>query len=122
MVEKELKSYSKFMSLVLRHQPQIIGLTLTQEGWANTDDLIDKMNAHGCALTREILEHIVETNSKKRFSFNADHSQIRANQGHSINIDLQLEAGLAPDILYHGTAAVNEISILSNGIEKRDRH
>lgn len=99
----ELTRISKMLSLVLRHQPETIGLALDPFGWANTGELIEKMNAHGCTLTEALLREVVATNDKKRFSFNEDGSRIRAAQGHSLDVDLQLAPAVPPDYLYHGT-------------------
>jgi len=106
------------MSLVLRHQPQKIDLKLDEQGWANTADLIDKIE--GLDLT--ILKQVVETNAKKRFAFNADETKIRASQGHSIKIDLGYEPVTPPEFLFHGTAIRNIESIKKTGLAKRNRH
>lgn len=119
--EKELKRYSKFMSLVLRHRPEQIGLRLDENGWADVNELIEKMNMYDCQLDQSIVEYLVATNNKQRFAFNADKSRIRANQGHSLSVDLKLVSLQPPNVLYHGTAAVNLTSILASGLEKRDR-
>ncbi len=85
------------------------------------NNLIDKMNSKGVKVTMELLEHVVATNSKKRFSFNEDKTKIRASQGHSINIDLQFSSVQPPAALYHGTAERSIASILQNGLQKRNR-
>lgn len=121
MNEQHKKRISKFLSLVLRHKPEVINLTMDENGWADTDDLMKKCSAHERNFTFEELEEIVETNDKKRFVFNEDKTRIRANQGHSIEIDLALEPQKPPEFLYHGTAEANVASILQQGIEKRDR-
>jgi putative RNA 2'-phosphotransferase len=120
--EKENIKTSKFLSLVLRHQPGLIGLELNESGWANVNELIKKANNHGIQLDFNTLQHIVDTNSKKRFSFSDDLNRIRASQGHSVEVDLDYTAQIPPKILYHGTATQNVESILQSGIEKRDRH
>src|ERR1700736_4176779 len=94
---------SKFLSFVLRHKPDAIGLTLNSQGWASVDELIVKANAAGTRLSREDLLQIVETSDKKRFSLSTDGQHIRAAQGHSIAVDLGLSARRPPDTLYHGT-------------------
>ena len=86
--DKQLTHISKFLSLVLRHQPETIGIQLDQNGWTSIEDLIVKSNAYGIKLDREILHHIVKTNAKKRFAFNDDRTKIRASQGHSVEVEL----------------------------------
>jgi putative RNA 2'-phosphotransferase len=120
-MEKNLKHLSKFISLVLRHKPEEIGLELDANGWADTKELIRRINEKGGVMTLEILMEIVETNDKKRFAFNEDHSMIRASQGHSIDIELGLEPVQPPDILYHGTADKNLASILKAGLVSQSR-
>jgi len=120
-MEKNLKQLSKFISLVLRHKPEEIGLVLDANGWADTEELIRKINEKAGGLTLSILEEIVENNDKKRFAFNDDHSRIRASQGHSIDIELGLEPEQPPDILYHGTAEKNLPSILEKGLASQSR-
>ena len=121
ITEKEAVKISKFLSLVLRHQPETISLVLDENGWADVDILIEKCNEKGVALTRKLLEHIVATNTKKRFSFNGQKDQIRANQGHSIDVDLALSAQIPPDVLYHGTAEQFVASIKEQGLQKQQR-
>ena len=98
---------SKFLSLVLRHKPETIGISLSEQGWVDTQTLIEKMNEFGKQIDFETLSIIVDTNKKKRFAFNEDKSKIRANQGHSLKIDLGYVRQTPPDILYHGTAQKN---------------
>ncbi|MPT31910.1 MAG: RNA 2'-phosphotransferase [Chryseobacterium sp.] len=121
MTESEKKKISKFLSLVLRHQPETIDLILDENGWANVDELREKCSKHKIDFTLEELNEVVETNDKKRFIFNEDKTKIRANQGHSIDIDLALKPQQPPEFLYHGTAHSNVESILEKGIEKRNR-
>jgi putative RNA 2'-phosphotransferase len=116
------KTTSKFLSLVLRHKPEIIGLTLDENGWTDTGELITKMNAQGHSITLEKLKAIVDSNDKKRFAFSEDYKRIRANQGHSIEVDLDLQEQIPPDILYHGTAEKNITSIKQQGLIKGNRH
>ncbi|MEM8898546.1 MAG: RNA 2'-phosphotransferase [Bacteroidota bacterium] len=122
MSGKSLKKISKMLSLVLRHAPEKIGLVLDEAGWADVGELIRKVNAKGFDITPTILKEVVETNDKQRFSFNEDGTRIRANQGHSININHGFVATEPPEILYHGTAVKSLESILANGIDKRKRH
>lgn len=121
MNEKHKKHIGKFISLVLRHEPQQIGLELDSNGWADVQDLISKSAQHGVHFNNEELEEIVETNDKKRYSFNDDKTLIRANQGHSIQVDLELNAVEPPEYLYHGTADRFLDSIREKGISKMSR-
>lgn len=121
ITEKEAIKISKFLSLVLRHQPETIGLALDENGWAEVTLLIEKCNQKGVALNRELLEHIVATNTKKRFSFNEQKDQIRANQGHSIEVDLALSPQVPPDVLFHGTTERFVSSIKEQGLIKQQR-
>ena len=89
MTEKEIIKTSKFLSLVLRHEPERVGLKLDSSGWASVPKLLEAVNRHGVALTFEQLKHVVATSEKKRFAFNEDETRIRASQGHSIEVDLQ---------------------------------
>ena len=108
---------SKHLSLVLRHDPASVGLTLDAAGWADVGQLLVAMK-----LTAPELDEIVATNSKKRFEFNEDRTKIRASQGHSVDVELGYEEQLPPATLYHGTSADFVASIRSTGLEKRDRH
>ena len=120
-MEKQLKHISKFMSLVLRHKPEEIGLQLDENGWASASELIEKMNQYGIKVSQEIIETVVATNDKKRFAFNEDRTRIRASQGHSVEIDLALLPAEPPEQLFHGTAEKNISSILQKGIQKMNR-
>lgn len=117
----ELVSTSQFLSLVLRHQPEVIGLEMDENGWVNVDHLLARMNTAGNPIARETLEEIVATNDKRRFAFSEDGSLIRASQGHSIEIDLALEPVTPPDVLLHGTAERNVESILREGLHPGQR-
>ena len=99
MNEKHKKHVGKFISLILRHEPQQIGLTHDSNGWADVKELISKCAQHGVHFTMGELEEIVETNDKKRYSFNDDKTLIRANQGHSIQVDLELVSVEPPEYL-----------------------
>ena len=95
---------SRFISLILRHKPETIGITLDEHGWADVQELIDGINhSGGHFLDMDGLEEIVRSDEKQRYSFNEDHTLIRANQGHSIPVDVDLEERTPPDILWHGT-------------------
>ena len=117
----QLKNISKFMSLVLRHKPEEISLVIDNEGWARVDELIYKMNQKGIVVNFQTIDEVVQTNDKKRFAFNEDKTLIRASQGHSIEIKLNLPAVTPPDILYHGTAEKYLDSILRTGLHKQSR-
>lgn len=124
MTNKEKKAHtnlSKLLSLILRHKPQTIGIELSKDGWTDTTVLIQKINEHGYPLNFETLVTIVETNNKKRFAFNEDRSKIRANQGHSLKVDLEYQPKSPPAELYHGTAEKYLDSIYETGLEKRNR-
>jgi putative RNA 2'-phosphotransferase len=112
---------SKFLSLVLRHQPGAIGLALDANGWAGIDELIEKGNAAGTRFSREDLLHVVETSDKKRFSVSADGLRIRAAQGHSLPVELGLPPQAPPPVLYHGTAIRFLEAILAQGLKPQDR-
>jgi len=117
-----LKSASKFMSLVLRHRPALIGLELQEGGWASVDALLEGMRRKGHSFTREDLEILVANNDKSRFAFDPSGTLIRANQGHSVEVDLQLLPSSPPDVLYHGTHAPMQAAILREGFKKMKRH
>ena len=116
------KSLSKFLSLILRHKPETIQLTLDENGWAQVDELITKAKDNNVPLTLENLKRIVETNDKKRFVFSEDGKRIRASQGHSLQVDLQLKEAVPPHQLFHGTALKNLDSIKKEGLLKGQRH
>ena len=119
--EKQTSHISKFLSLVLRHQPETIDIQLDQNGWADVNELIEKANKYGIKLDRETLNHIVETNSKKRFAYSDSLDKIRASQGHSIEIELGYTNQKPPEILYHGTGEKSVQAIIHKGLEKRNR-
>lgn len=112
---------SKQLSYILRHHPEHIGISLDQNGWVSVATLLTQMNAYNYPVTPGLLEEIVATNSKKRFAFNNDKTMIRASQGHSVDIDLDLKPVTPPEILYHGTAEKHRDSILSAGLKKQNR-
>lgn len=117
----QLKNISKFLSLVLRHKPEEIGLELDQNGWVNVDELLMKINNKGISMDFEILEEVVTNNDKQRFTFDDTYTRIRANQGHSVNVDLELNATEPPELLYHGTVDGFLEGIRQHGLLKMSR-
>lgn len=115
------KDTSKFISLILRHKPEAIGITLDEHGWANVEDLLDGMNRAGTAIDMKFLQKIVAEDEKQRYSFNEDMTLLRANQGHSIPVDVELEEVAPPDILYHGTGEKYVDSIDAQGLIPKSR-
>ena len=111
------KSLSKFLSLILRHKPETIGIKLDANGWANVEEILRGVKNIDFAL----LQKIVDENDKKRFSFNGDKTKIRANQGHSLNVDVKLEQKIPPAKLFHGTLEKNSVSIERDGLLKMNR-
>jgi len=121
MDPRKIKRASRKISLVLRHQPEAIGITLDDNGWAKVDELLSRLSATGYPMKRKDLELIVSENDKQRFSFSADGRKIRANQGHSIDIDLQLEPIPPPAKLFHGTATTSVEAIMKSGLKPQKR-
>lgn len=121
-MKTDFKSISKFLSLILRHKPETIGITLDKNGWADMRELTNKMNNHyrDRVISLELLLNIVNLDNKNRYEVNND--QIRARQGHSIsNVDLQLEPQIPPEVLFHGTVQRFISSIMQQGITKGTR-
>lgn len=118
---KEDIALGRFLSLVLRHQPQAAGITLDRGGWADIDALIKGVRATGRKIDRETLERIVRENNKQRYVISEDGRRIRANQGHSIAVELDLHEMVPPPVLYHGTARRFLASISSQGITRQKR-
>lgn len=116
----ELNETSKFIALILRHKPEVIGISMDEHGWADVDQLIEGVNKTR-TLNMEMLEEIVRTDNKQRYSFNADHTKIRANQGHSIPVDVELEEQQPPENLYHGTGEKYVASIREQGLVPKSR-
>ena len=121
-MRKELISKSKFLSLVLRHKPEEIGIRLDEAGWVDVDELLRACLHHGNSITRAQLEEVVATNEKKRFTFSDDGRRIRAHQGHSIEVELGYEPAMPPETLYHGTATRFIESIWQEGLLRGGRH
>lgn len=112
---------SVFISLILRHKPEVIGITLDNKGYADVNELIKGVNKSGRYLDLDILKEIVKTDKKGRYSFNDDFSKIRANQGHSIKVNIEMKELTPPKFLYHGTSDKNLKSIVTDGIKKMNR-
>ena len=114
------KKTSKYISLILRHRPEVIGIELDKRGWADVSELIEGVNkTHPLDMT--LLERIVDEDEKQRYSFNEDKTRIRANQGHSIPVDVELEEVAPPAILYHGTGEKYTASIEKTGLIPKSR-
>ena len=117
-----LTHISKLLSKILRHQPDLIDIQLDENGWVDVSILFQNLAKHQTPISFEQLKEVVDTNNKKRFSFNEDFSKIRANQGHSVEVDLALQVQTPPNILYHGTLEKNLDSIFEKGLSKMNRH
>src|SRR5262245_58830530 len=104
MEESQLIRISKFLSKYLRHEPELLGITLEPGGWVSVDVLLQAAAAHGMPLTRDQLKEVVACNDKQRFAFDETGRRIRANQGHTVAVDLQLQPATPPNVLYHGTS------------------
>jgi putative RNA 2'-phosphotransferase len=112
---------SKLLSYVLRHRPDSIGLQLDPNGWADVDVLLQRLAEYGKPVARDLLDRVVAENDKQRFAFDAGRTRIRASQGHSIQVDLDLKPAQPPDVLYHGTASRFLKSILASGLHAGNR-
>lgn len=121
MDSKITKGISKLLSYILRHSPETIKLKLDENGWADVNELIDKFDLYNLKIDFEQLEYIVENNDKKRFAFNEDKTRIRANQGHSIAVELNLNESEPLACLYHGTVEKFLSDIKSQGLKKMSR-
>lgn len=121
--ERRLERLSKFISMILRHKPQVIGITLDEHGWADVDELIKGINETGeeVEFSKATLETIVKTDKKQRYSFSQDKTLIRANQGHSIPVDVELEKKEPLKILYHGTGVKSVKAIQEQGLLPMER-
>lgn len=115
-----LNEISKYIALILRHKPETIGISLDEHGWANVSELIEGI-AKDHDFNMDMLEEIVRTDNKQRYSFNEDHTLIRANQGHSIPVDVELEEVVPPEILFHGTGKKFVSSIDEQGLISKSR-
>jgi putative RNA 2'-phosphotransferase len=122
MEEARLVKISKYLSKHLRHQPERLGLTVAPGGWVDVTLLLERCRNANFPVTRAELDEVVTRNDKQRYSFDATRKLIRANQGHSIDVDLQLTAAEPPDVLYHGTGAAAIPLIMESGLRKMARH
>ncbi|MBL4705193.1 MAG: RNA 2'-phosphotransferase [Flavobacteriales bacterium] len=120
-MSKQLKNISKMMSLVLRHQPEFIQAELDKNGWLPINESIEGINKKGIELNEELLIELVRDNDKQRFIISEDGLNIRANQGHSVSVDLEMEAVHPPEYLYHGTVDKFMESIRKKGLMKMSR-
>lgn len=122
MNDKRSKAVSKFLSLHLRHEPEGLGLTLEPGGWVPINDLLAGARKKGFPITREELARVVADSDKQRFAIDESGLRIRANQGHSVEVDLQLSPAEPPAELFHGTGSTSVDAILATGLERRARH
>lgn len=122
MKDSRLVKISKYLSKHLRHQPERIGIKLATGGWVNVEELIAACRKNLFPINRIELNQVVANNDKKRFSFDSTGTLIRANQGHSVKVDLQLEPTMPPAVLYHGTGHGSVEAILKSGLSKMLRH
>lgn len=114
-----MKTQSKFLSYVLRHAPESIGVAMDAQGWVSIDELLEK---NGKGLTRDMLDQIVREDAKTRYAISDDGLRIRANQGHSVEVDLKLKSAVPPPTLYHGTNEGVIKTVLKEGLKKMNRH
>lgn len=117
---EDLKQISKFISLILRHKPETIGISLDEHGWADVEELIGGIS-RTYHFNMDMLEEIVQTDSKQRYSFSEDKKRIRANQGHSVQVDVELKETAPPMYLYHGTGEKYQSSIDKEGLIPKSR-
>lgn len=122
MDEKRLVTVSKYLSRHLRHQPEHLGLELASGGWVNVVDLLAACQQHGFPISQIELHEVVTRNNKQRFSFDTTATRIRANQGHSVAVDLELTPNTPPATLYHGTHEAVVAVVLRAGLQKMARH
>lgn len=121
MDEQRTVRVSKYLSLVLRHDPAAAGITLDAAGWVEVEVLLAALARGGRRLTREQLDHVVATNNKRRFAYSEDGLRIRASQGHSVAVDLGLAPTEPPAVLYHGTASRSLPVVLREGLRPMSR-
>ncbi|MCB2409943.1 RNA 2'-phosphotransferase [Hymenobacter lucidus] len=122
MDKAQLTRISKFLSLHLRHEPEALGLELEEGGWVSIEALLAGAARRGMLISRAQLDEVVTGNDKQRFAFDAAGTRIRAQQGHSVEVDLQLVPAVPPAVLYHGTVAAALPAIRAQGLQKMQRH
>jgi putative RNA 2'-phosphotransferase len=134
MTEAEVVALSRLLSKVLRHEPDLVGVRLDDQGWVGVQELIAGIRRAARApnavkrlrtlpeVTVEAIQTVVAANSKQRFAFSADGLRIRAVQGHSVEVELGYVPRLPPQVLFHGTAATNWASIAAQGLHRGQRH
>jgi putative RNA 2'-phosphotransferase len=122
MTDSELARISKTLSYHLRHRPDELGLTLEPGGWVAVDDFLAALARNGKTITRAQLDEVVARNTKQRFAFDERGARIRASQGHSVEVDLELKAMTPPATLYHGTSERILTTIQREGLKKMRRH
>jgi len=122
MDERERTQRSKFLSLILRHQPELVGITLDAQGWVDVEVLLAACARQRRRFTRAELDELVATSPKRRFAYSDDGRRIRASQGHSVDVELGYTPSTPPDVLYHGTVALALPAIREGGLLKMSRH
>lgn len=122
MKEANWTRISRLLSYLLRHRPDAVGVTLDANGWVNLDQFVAACNIHGFELTRKWILEVVRTDDKQRFALSEDGQSIRANQGHSVEVDLAYEEREPPEVLFHGTASYLVEVIMAEGLKKITRH
>ncbi len=122
MADREKTRLGKFLSLVLRHQPELVGVTLDAAGWVAVDELLAACRAHGTPIDHALLLELVATSPKQRFALSDDGARIRASQGHSVEVDLGYQPAEPPETLYHGTVAASLDAIRAGGLSRMERH
>lgn len=122
MDQRRVVTVSKYLSRHLRHRPERIGITLDRAGWVDVEELLAACARHGFRIDRAELEYVVANNDKRRFSFDATGRKIRANQGHTVDVDLDLPVTTPPPVLFHGTVAAALPKIRREGLRPMARH
>ncbi len=120
-MKPELIKISKFLSLILRHKPESIGVSMSPHGWVKINELIQAAEKHRIYFNKKLIDQVIKEDNKQRFTYSTDGESIRANQGHSINIELELKPSKPPKILYHGTASRFMENIRKKGLLKMNR-